>query len=65
MADYGETRTDPSHINWEDKFRLCKDNVNDQCEILNRLDPGTTGAGRCQDRVFEKFPAINYCTKRF
>ena len=34
MANSCEMGTDPSHINWEDKFRLCKDNVNDQCEIL-------------------------------
>ena len=33
--------------------------------LLNRLDLGTAATGRIQDIVFEKFLAINYCTKRF
>ena len=37
MANYGEMRTDLAHINWEDKFRLCKDNVNDQWEIFKTI----------------------------
>ena len=27
MANYGEMRTDLAHINWENKFRLCRDNL--------------------------------------
>ena len=30
---------------------------------LNRLDPTTAATGRTQDLVFNKFLAINYCTK--
>ena len=37
MANYDEMRTDFAHINWEDEFRLCKDNVNDQWEILKTI----------------------------
>ena len=37
MANYDEMRTDLPHINWEDEFRLCKDNVNDQWEILKTI----------------------------
>ena len=37
MANYDEMRTDLAHINWEDEFRLCKDNVNDQWEILKTI----------------------------
>ena len=37
MANYDEMTTDLAHINWEDEFRLCKDNVNDQWEILKTI----------------------------
>ena len=37
MANYSEMRTNLAHINWKDKFKLCKDNVNDQLEILKTI----------------------------
>ena len=37
MANYDEMRIDLAHINWEDEFRLCKDNANYQCEILKTI----------------------------
>ena len=36
-ANYEEMRKEFSDIDWEEKFKDCKDNVNDQWEILKTV----------------------------
>ena len=60
MANYDEMMTDLAYINWEDKFRLCKDNVNDQWEILkiilNTLEDKHVPQTEVVSNITENFP---------